>query len=302
MKSREAAYSALILVEARGAWMDMAVKSQLKRRPLAEADRRLAHRLAYGVTARRLTLDFVLDRFCRQGIESLPLTIKTILRLGLYQIMYMDRIPAYAAVNEAADLARLKGGRSMSGLVNAVLRNAVRQREQLLSDLPQEKIERIAVKHSHPRWLVQKWLDRWGEEFTEALCAANNRPAPLSIRINRGKIAVEEYESILKRAGIIAQTSQWCQDMLVLGQDLPFSHLPGFDQGLFIVQGEASALPVSSLDLAPGLEVLDMCSAPGGKATHIASQIAPGTVTALDIHPHRVGLVRKNFQRLGLDN
>lgn len=302
MKSREAACSALVMVEKKGAWLDFAVNKQLKHHQMTDADRRLTYRMAYGVTTRRLTLDYILDRFCRRGIDSLPLIIKTILRLGLYQIMYMDRIPAYAAVNEAAALAQKRCGCTMSGLVNAVLRNAVRRREQLLSDLPRQDAERIAVEHSHPRWLVAKWLERWGSEFTEALCAANNRPAPLSIRINRNKITVKQYANMLKQADIAAQPSKWCQDMLVLGQNLPFSRLPGFERGLFIVQGEASTLPVSSLELTPGLDVLDMCSAPGGKATLIASRIAPGTVTAIDIHPHRVGLVRKNFRRLGLDN
>lgn len=302
MNPREAAYCALMQVEEKGAWLDQAVNNQLAQQLLGDADRRLAYRLAYGVTTYRLALDYVLDKLCRQGIASLPPAIKTILRLGVYQIIHMDRIPDYAAVNEAVDQARRQGGPSLAGLVNGVLRNVVRRRDNLLTDLPQQPEERIAVEFSHPRWLVKRWLQRWGEDFTRQLCAANNRPGPITLRVNTANTTVEQYTGLLAEAGIEAAPSSWCRDMLVLKEDVPFSRLPGYGDGLFIVQGEASALPVANLDLQPGIDVLDMCSAPGGKATHIAAKIAPGTVTALDIHAHRLELVRENFQRLGLDN
>ena len=300
MDARQVALQALLLVD-RGSWLDKAVRDVVPEEAAA-ADRRLAHNLAYGVTSNELTLDYILNRFCRKGINSLSPVLRIILRIGLYQLMYLDRVPDYAVLNEAAAQARKHAGPAMAGLVNGVLRNVLRSRETLLSDLPREVNKRISVEFSHPLWIVDHWLERWGEKFTRELCLANNQPAPLSLRVNTEKISKESLLSMLADWGIEARPSKWDPNMLVLPAETAFSQLPAHDQGLFSIMGESSALPVQNLGLTAGLEVLDMCSAPGGKAVYAAELVRPATVTAIEIHSHRATSIVETARRLGLDN
>ncbi len=300
MDARQAALEALILVS-KGSWLDRAMEGLVPQHA-PTADRRLAYNLAYGVTSQQLVLDHVLDRFCRQGVASLSPLLRIILRLGLYQLIYLDRVPDYAVVNEAVTQARQRLGQPMARVVNGILRNVLRNKDQLLTNLPSQAAKRIAIEFSHPQWMVDHWLERWGAEFTRQLCLANNQPAPLSLRVNNQRISRKDLVAKLADCGIEARSSSWDSNMLVLPATTAFSDLPDFGQGLYTIMGEASALPVQNLDLKPGQNVLDMCSAPGGKAAYAAELVAPGTVTAIELHKHRAAAIGETVQRLGLEN
>lgn len=299
--ARVVALAALNNVERRQAYSGPALLGETRKHSLSPREERLVWKLVYGVITYRLSLDYVLNKFCRQNVSRLSTTMRNIMRLACYQLVYLDRIPDFAAVNEAVAMARRSSGQRMAGFVNGVLRNIVRQRDSLF-DLSPHSAEGISVLHSHPLWMVEKWLKKWGAEFTADLCRANNLPASLTIRVNTGKISVEDYFTLTAEKGLSPIRGKYCREALLFPANTKFSDLPGFSQGLFIVQGEASMLVADCLDLRPGQKVLDMCSAPGGKATHIASRIEAGEVTACDLHAGRVKLVEENAARLGLDN
>lgn len=300
--ARAVALAALTNIETNRAFSGHALQAEAKKFPLSSKDERLVWRLVLGVICYRLSLDYVLNQFCRRSPGTLSPTLRNILRLACYQMIYLDRIPDFAAVNEAVNMARKAAGQKVAGFVNGVLRNVARNRDSLFQDLTPQSAEGISVLHSHPRWMVEAWIKRWGPEFTASLCEANNQPVSLTIRVNTHKISVEEYSALAAEKGLSPKRSHYCDDALVFSPDTAFSLLPGFQEGHFIVQGEASMLTAACLDLAPGQMVLDMCSAPGGKTTHIAARVLPGVVTACDLYESRLRLVQANAARLGLDN
>lgn len=297
--ARAVALAALTNIEKNKAYSGLTLK-QAKKQPLSPRDERLVWRLVYGVITYRLGIDYILNQFCRRKIDKLSPTLRNILRLACYQLVYLDRIPDFAAVNEAVDMARRSAGKGMAGFVNGVLRNILRNREELFAGLTKNTREYISIFHSHPQWLVDQWIQRWGVDFTSELCEANNKPAPLTIRVNTDKITVDDYLALAAKKDLEGRRGRYCPDALVFAPESPFSQLPGFDEGLFIVQGEASMLPALVLDVNPGDTVLDMCSAPGGKTAQLAQRT--DSVTAWDLYPSRLKLLRQNAARLGLKN
>lgn len=300
--ARDVALAALNSIEKEQAYSGLVLQAEAKKHSLPPREEALVWRLVYGVTTYRLSLDYILNQFCRREVSSLSLTLRNILRLACYQIVYLDRIPDFAAVNEAVNAARKTAGKAMAGFVNGVLRNVIRNREVLFKNLDLDSAEGISLFYSHPRWLVERWVKTWGPEYTARLCAANNEPAPLTIRVNTMKISREDYLAAAAEKGLQPIRGKYHPHALVFPLETPFSLLPGYHKGWFTVQGQASMLPAALLDLEQGQQVLDMCSAPGGKATQIAAAIAPGLVTAWDLHESRVRLVRAHAVRLGLHN
>ena len=298
--ARAVALAALNSIEKDQAFSGLALQAGAKKQPLPPREERLVWRLVYGVTTYRLSLDYILNQFCRREVATLSPTLRNILRLACYQLVYLDRIPDFAAVNEAVDMTRKHAGKGMSGFVNGVLRNVLRNQDGLFQKLKPGSIQQISVLTSHPEWIVKMWVKRWGLEFTAQVCEANNRPVPLTIMVNTGKISVDEYLDLAQENGLAGRAGKYHPHALVFPPDTPFAQLPGFKQGLFMVQGEASMLPVACLELESGHHVLDMCSAPGGKTIQIA-RIAE-KVTACDLHGFRLKLVRENAARMGMLN
>lgn len=299
--ARDVALAALTTIE-KGAYSSHALQAVTRHQSLSSRDEGLVWRLVYGVVSQRLSLDYILNKFCRRKVSHLSPILRNILRLSCYQLVYLDRIPDFAAVNEAVAMAKKCAGSGMAGFVNAVLRNVVGNRGKLFADLVPGSIEDISVRHSHPQWMVEDWVKRWGIEFTAALCGANNATAPLTVRVNSRRVGVEKFIDAAARVGLQGQRGKYWDEAVVFYDDVRFNKLPGYADGWFIVQGEASMLPPLCLDVQPGQDVLDMCSAPGGKTTQLAQLAHPGKVFACDLHPHRLKLVSENAQRLGLDN
>jgi len=267
------------------------------------ADKRLAKELACGITRHRDTLDWLIRRKSRLHKSSPVLT--TLLRLGLYQMFWLDRVPDHAAVNETVRLARHLGCGPQCGYVNALLRGYAREREATRALLADLKINQPALGYSHPAWLAQRWLTRRGESWTRQLFEWNNTPPKIFARVNLLKATAPELLARWRHEGVEHQALQrdWLDDNLVfeLLAFPPLEKLPSFQQGCFYVQDPSTLLAVRMLDPRPGENILDACAAPGGKTSYIAQRLGnQGRIMAQDLHPRRLWRLRENLDRLGV--
>jgi len=267
-------------------------------RNLEPRDQNFVRELVLGVTRHKLRLDRIIETYYTRSFSSMEDSLANILRTGLYQLMFMDSVPDWAAVNESVELAVRARDRKAGGLVNAILRRYLRDGEP---PLPAEESERLSVVYSHPRWLVDRWLARFGPETTESMLAAGNEKHPVFIRARRGRITPEELSARLLDAGFETYPVPGAPDYLsVSGGGGLFDSVP-FADGLFTSQDPSAGLAVELLDPQPGDRVLDLCAAPGGKSTQCAERMGDfGTVTAVDVHAGRLDLVRQSAERLGL--
>jgi 16S rRNA (cytosine967-C5)-methyltransferase len=299
---RRLASEILAKVDTRKAYADVLLDHSLKDTAFSDRDRALLTELAYGTLRWRGKIDARLNLYIRSSLEATDPFVRNLLRVAFYQILFLDKIPDYAAVNEAVQLAKAYGGDKVAGFVNAVLRRFLREQDrtapaQTVSDWQAA----LAIEHSHPRWLIEKWFDYFGREETEALMRANNEAAPLVLRVNSCRSNRDALLALLIKSGISAVATQWSPAGIWVKSRSPVDRLPGFREGLFQVQGEASQL-VSYL-LSPGKaeRILDACAAPGGKTTHIAELMADtGEVIALDKSDRGIEKIRGNAARLGL--
>ncbi len=299
-KAREAALKVLIRVERDGAYLNLAFPKLLK--TLSAGDRALAVRLAKGTIQRQNTLDWALNLYSRHPVDTLTPSIRNLMRLGAYQALYMEKIPHYALVDQSVILARRYGHPGVAGLVNAVLRRLLENKDRLPWPDPAGKpLEYISLTQSHPQWLVKRALERFGFEEAERWCRANNETPALAIRPNLLRTTIVDLVNVLAGEGFTVEESPYVPGVLrVTGAGSPAA-APAFRQGLFTIQGESSALVAPLLGVRPGDTVLDLCSAPGGKATHLAELAGDrGRIYAVEVHPHRLQLVEKAARRLGL--
>ncbi|MDO8685379.1 MAG: 16S rRNA (cytosine(967)-C(5))-methyltransferase RsmB [Clostridiales bacterium] len=251
------------------------------------------------------TLDFIIDIFTKVKINKISPWILNIIRMGIAQMRYMNKIPPSAAVNESVKLAKKYGHMASAAFVNAMLRAIITgtgRIDEAISALEGNK--KLAVIHSHPLWLIERWTERYGQDFTISLMEANNKNPGLTLRVNTLKTSVSDFIHLLDENGIKeAQTGRHLpSETVVLTTPVGNpAHLPGFKEGLFQVQDESSVLVSKILDPQPGEFIIDLCSAPGGKSTHIAQLMKnSGKVLAWDLYPERAELVAKAAKRLKL--
>ena len=297
MTAREAALRALVACEQQGAWSDGFLKKILRTAGLDSRDAALTTRLCFGVLQNRLLLDYYLGKLSTVKLEKMEPAVRNSLRLGAYQVLFLDRVPDHAAVSEAVDLAR-KGSKNprSAGLVNGVLRSLVRQKDSL------EPPEDPAVRYSHPQWLADLFTRRLGREEAAALMAANNGEPPTCAQVNTTRATVEEVTDSLRTEGVEVQPHPWLPNCLLLSHTGSLEELAAFREGLFYIQDAAAKLAVLAADPREGMDVLDACAAPGGKS--FAAAIAmwgEGKVVSCDIHPHKMDLIQAGAKRLGLD-
>jgi len=261
-------------------------------------DRGLLMELVYGVLRQRGLLDAHIDAVCR--VRSLPPALRHLLRLGLYQLLFLDRIPPFAAVSTAVDLAKEIGGAGAGRLVNALLRNVLRNTSALpLPDPIREPIRHIAIAHSHPEWLVARWMRRWGTEKTIALCQHNNTPPPVTLRVNALKTDRATLAAQWTLEGVTVQPTPHAPDGLYVS-GVSVAALSAFNSGAFYAQDEGAQLISYLVDPQPGETILDFCAAPGGKTTHLAERMGGrGRVVATDVSQERCVRLRENVMRLG---
>ena len=254
--------------------------------------------LVYGTLRNRMLLDWTLNQFSIQPLAKTDTWTRNILRLGAYQMLFLDKVPVSAAVNTAVDLAKDHGNKS--SYVNGLLRNLDRKRASLVGPGP-DPVTRLSILYSHPEWLVRRWVKRFGEETTEKLLRENNRPAPLIVRANTLKTTRDQLKASLGAEGAAAIETAYSTVGLEIISSPGLRSLTAYAQGWFMVQDEAAQLIGLMLGPRPGETVLDACAAPGGKATHLAELMENrGTVIALENDPGRLGRIRENSSRLGI--
>lgn len=300
--AREVALKVLYQIEAKDAYANLALSQALKQKDLNQLERGLTTELVHGVTRTRNTLDWILEQYVKSGLKKLTPWIRNILRLGVYQLYYLDKIPPSAAVNESVKLAKKYGHAGTVKLVNGVLRNVERGKMTLkFPDLATQPVEHISIKYSHPDWLVEKWLKEFGVEETIKLCQANNRPATNSIRTNTLKITRAELKEVLAGEGVECKESYFTPEGLIIDNFSSLEELSSFRKGYFLLQDEGSMLVSHLLKPEARDFIIDACAAPGTKATHLA-QLAEdqGRIVACDVHEHKINLIMDNCRRLGI--
>ena len=255
--------------------------------------------LVYGVLRNRLRIDWILDRFSAKPVASTDDNTRNILRLGAYQLLFLDKVPASAAVNTATELAKMHGKKQ--SYVNGLLRNIERSKEKLpLPDAP-DAAKRLSLLYSHPEWLVKRWTKRVGVEQTEEVLRNNNKPAPLVARTNTLRGTREELVQLLGSQGASVRRTTFSPSGIEILSSPGMTTLPAFREGRFLVQDEAAQLVGFILSPLPGETVLDACAAPGGKAMHLAEQMHDqGEVVALESDAQRIGRIAENSGRLGI--
>jgi len=310
--ARQIAYLALCEVFEKGAYAAIALGRVLKDHEASDQDRRLATQLLYGTVKAKGTLDWILAKAVKGGLKKVEPKVLNVLRLGAYQIFYMEKIPVSAACNESVDLARRNTHKGAEKFVNGVLRGCAR----LKGNLPeleakiepaddrasQKELELFSLQSFHPLWLVKRWAGQFGFSGMKELCDFDNAAPPLCLRANTLKVTRDELLKKLSGDGAEARASKWSKDGIVVEGTDGIASLLSRYPGEFYVQDESSMLVAEILAPLPGERVLDICSAPGGKATHAAALMQDkGSITACDIHPHKLGLIRENASRLGID-
>ncbi|MGO0122886.1 16S rRNA (cytosine(967)-C(5))-methyltransferase RsmB [Desulfothermobacter acidiphilus] len=303
VSARELALRVLYAVDVEGAYGNLALTSVMRRYQPQGPERSLLTELCYGTLRRLNTIDWVLAKFIKRPLCEQNPWIRNILRLTVYQILYLDRIPPAAATNEAVELAKKYAPTSMTGFVNAVLRRVVQRKDQIsFPDLQQDPVDHVALKYSHPTWLVKRWLQEFGLEETISICEANNQPAAATLRTNLLRTSREELmERLRKEADLRVSPTRYAPEGIRVQGFFDLQHLPAYHEGLFYIQDESSMLAAHALAPASGAFVLDVCGAPGGKATHLAELMRDsGRILVLDVYAHRLSLVVANARRLGL--
>lgn len=299
--ARDTALKVLIACRTHGAWADAALKAQLARDQLSPQDAALCSRIVYGVTQNRLLLDFYLAAYCSQKPDHLQPPLLDILRLGAYQILFLDKVPDRAAVSEAVELAKRSGRGQAAGLVNAVLRK-LSQNKNALPPIPdRDEAKFLSIRYSHPKWLVKRLLELLGREEAEAFLAADNTAAPLTVQVNPLKTTPEKLTAELEALGVRVTPHAWVPGCLELFGTGDLTALEPFQAGHFLVQDGAAALAARAAAVTPGQRVLDVCAAPGGKSFGAAFAMEDrGEILACDLHENKLKRIQDGARRLGL--
>jgi len=291
---RALAVEALTRVFQNKAYSNIEISNLLNKADMSDADSRLMTNIVYGVIQHKYVLEYQLEPYLKD--KKLDLWLDLLLQTAIYQMCYLDKIPAHAILNESTEIAKKRANQGAGNLVNAVLRNFQRHGTR---DMPgKDTIYDMSLLYSVPRWLVDEFVEQQGIEKTKEILKTINQPSNVSIRVNTNKTTVADLQKVLQDKGFDVKPSK----ISAVGLVCESGNLVDTDEfraGLYTIQDESSMLVAPALDVQPDDKVLDTCAAPGGKTTHIASYLESGSVMALDIHQRKTKLIRENGQRLG---
>jgi 16S rRNA (cytosine967-C5)-methyltransferase len=300
--ARNAALYALERCRRGGAWSPAAIDGAAEKFALDRRDTAFVSRLTLCALENFALCDHYIGAYCTLPVKRLEPAVLDILRLGVCQILFMDRVPDSAAVDTGVQLCRDAGYARAAGLVNAVLRRVAENKADLPAVPGAGTAKYLAVRYSHPEWLAQRLIKEHGYGFTESFFAADNSPAELCVQTNTLKCAAAELAGHLTDAGISCRAHPWAEDALLVENPGNVEKLPGFAEGLFYVQDPAAAFTAATLGLQSGMRVLDVCAAPGGKSFAAAIRMRnKGEIVARDIHEKKLGLISRGAKRLGID-
>lgn len=299
MTGREAALQVLTACRRLDAWSDGSLKVAVKGLDRREAA--FAARLTYSVLQNRALLDFYLGQYCTQSFEKLEPFVRDVLRLGAVQILMMDRVPDSAAVSEAVEMVKRHKRQRAAGLVNAILRKVSQNKENLPSIPAKDEEEYLSLRYSHPKWLVHHLLEILGREQAEEFLRLDNEAVPMTIQRNPLKCGAEELVAELKNAGAEVVPHPWLVDCWEVTGTGDLEKLDVFQNGWFQVQDAAAKAAALAAGAKPGDKVLDVCAAPGGKTFACAMSMENrGEITSCDIHEHKLSLIERSAERLGI--
>lgn len=301
-KPREIALKILYKIDKEDAYSNIALDENLKenKKILNEKDIGLISEIVYGVTTWKLTLDTIIKKYSKIRLKKISLWIINILRMGIYQIIFLDKIPKSAAVNESVNLAKRYGHQSSSNFVNAILRKVERSDFEELQKIEND-VERISKTTSMPEWIIEELLKEKDIKEVEQICRNSNLRPHTSIRINKLKISKEKLKEEFDKQNIEYEDGV-LEDFLILKKIKNIENLDLFKKGYFTIQDEAAGFTTIVLNPKKGDYILDACSAPGGKTTYMAEWIGnEGKIEAWDIYDHRIKLIKENANRLGID-
>ncbi len=278
------------------------LRESFRKYSLDSRDRRLATELVYGVIRNLITLDYSLSFYIKDPGKTPP-DVLDILRLAAYQILYLDKIPPRAAVDEAVEQAKSLSdpvrGRPTGGFVNAVLRSMLREPEKVKFPGPDKPLDYLSLRLSYPKWLARRWTERFGIDGAKALMEAVNERPPLVIRANLPLVDRDSLAELFKKNGLETEPGKYAPDALIVRSHRPVPELPGYGEGLFSVQDEAAQIVSLLVAPKPGELILDACSAPGGKSAHLSSLSRGGArIVSMDISLDKLALLKENSLRL----
>lgn len=300
--ARKLVFTGLLAVE-KGLFAEQAINDALQKTTVSREDRALITELIYGVTRNRIYLDHVISQFLNKPSRKISSALRMILRMGVYQLLYLDRIPVRAVINESTLQARRLLSQAMAGLVNGLLRK-VSANISALTNEPLDEVGELCNYYSHPKWLVQRWFEEYGASKTRSILKFNNSRPCLVIRINTGKIPYETFVMRLHEQNIeLGNKHPEFNSVEIRSLGKPVSSIKGFKEGYFLVQDIASQIIPGLLKIQGRHRILDACAAPGNKSFHIASALNPsGELIVCDINELRLNETQKNLKRLGIVN
>lgn len=303
MSSRKIAVEVITSIFEKGTYSNIILSQELNKSNLGDKDKGLVTEIVYGTLKYKYTIDVILKHFLDKNFIKLEALILNTLRIAVYQIKYLDKIPEFAAVNESVELAKKFSGVGASKLVNGVLRNYLRNKEESIYYKESNKIDSLCFKYSFEKWMVELFIKQYSFEVTEKILQGLNFVPEVTVRVNNMKLSYEDAFEELTENGYNINEGYACPEAIRIFKGKNIEKNPLFYEGKLTVQDESAMLVAPSMDLKMGLVVLDLCSAPGGKTTHIAEILEnTGSVKAFDIHENKLKLIEENSKRLGLTN
>ncbi|AJC24003.1 MULTISPECIES: 16S rRNA (cytosine(967)-C(5))-methyltransferase RsmB [Bacillus] len=295
---RELALEALEKLEQNQAYSNLLLTSVIKTNTLSDQDRGLLTELVYGTLQNKIALDYMLKPFIRKPNKVKPWVIQ-LLRLSAYQMEYLEKIPDRAAIHEAVEIAKKRGHKGIASFVNGILRSLQREGAPSFAEI-EDPVLRLSTETSHPEWLVKEWVEAYGFEAAEKICRIHLSPPKQTLRVNHIKSDRDAVLNEMENAGLEAEAGDLSPDAIKLLKG-SIANTAFFQNGRVSIQDESSMLVARALDPKPGETVLDACAAPGGKSAHIAELMEnEGSLTSLDLHRHKVKLIKEGAERLGL--
>lgn len=302
MNAREIAYKVLLDIEKNKNYSNMAINKHFKDVKLSNQDRGLATEIIYGVIENKYYIDYMIDKLSKVKTNKMEIYVKTLLRMGIYQIMFLNSISDYAAVNETVNLSKKKNSK-VSGFINGILRNVIRQKETIGEIKVKDDIDYLAIKYSYDKWMIRNWMIHFGKEFTEELLEANSEKPSIYLRTNTLKITRDELIEKLEKQNIKASKVNVVEEAIKVENLKDIENNSLYKEGLFTVQDISSMLVGKVMNPKENSLVLDVCSAPGGKTTHMATLMNnTGQVVSRDIYEHKLKLIKASCKRLGIEN
>jgi 16S rRNA (cytosine967-C5)-methyltransferase len=291
-------------VERTDAYLERLLDNEMKNAELSGPDKALLYEIVHGVVRWMGRLDWILNGFYKGTFSKAIPNLKNGLRVALYQIMFLDRVPDYSAVNEAVEFVKKLQGTKPAGLTNAVLRNIIRSKDSIRYPDPEEDlIGYLSAYYSHPSWMVKRYVERFGRTETEELLFANNEKPYLTLRLNALRVQPEEFKTLLESVNLRFSPGKYLPEFFKLQNLTNITAWEYFTRGYFNIQDESAGLACRLLGVADGMKVLDLCAAPGGKTAYIAALMHnTGKIVAIDRFESRLKLLRRNMQRLGMSN